>query len=153
MNKAEVENKGLDQDFFDYLCNEYVALHPMLATMEIKTIYLGKGIASMRLCPLPQYSSAGGRVHGGIIATLADCVMGRAMVTATGRLCRTLDFNLNFVAGIFENNELIAEGNVIHAGKTVGLVEGTLFNNEGKLIAKSRASFIIDNRYPPIWGK
>ena len=61
----------------------------------------------------------GGRIHGGTIATLADTVMGDAVICATGRYCRTMDINITYLAPVFEGNKLIAEGIVIHTGKTI----------------------------------
>jgi len=151
MNKTEIENKGLDQDFFEFLCNRYAGHHPFMDTLGIKPIYLGKGTACMQMCPAPNLSSDGGRVQGGIIATLADTVMAAAIITATGRFYRTVDLNMNYLAPCYEETDLIAEAHVIHAGKTMALIEGSLFNKEGKLIAKSRGTFIGDNKYPPIW--
>jgi uncharacterized protein (TIGR00369 family) len=153
MNKKDIENRGLDEGFFDFICNDYLERHPILENLSIETTYMGEGIVGLRMCPDAKYSSDGGRVHGGMLATLADCVMGRTAFTATRRLCRTVDMTINYLAPVFEETELIAEGHVIHHGRTILLVEGSLFNSERKLIAKSRGTFIIDTKYPPVWEK
>lgn len=142
-----VENRGLDQEFFNYLCNEYQDLHPMTKTLGIKTVYMGKGTVGLRMIPGPQYSSVNGRVHGGIISTLADTAMGRAAATATGWVCRTVEMNLNYLAPAFEETEILAEGYVIHAGKTIIVVESNVFNNEGRLMANSRGTYIRDRKH------
>lgn len=146
MNITEAENRGLDKDIFDHIRNKWdsQACHQ---TMGIKITYLGTGVAGIKKNPNTNFSTDGGRVHGGVIATLADTVMGVAAATINGQVYRTVDMNINYFAPAFEENELTAEGCVIHPGNTVAVVEGTLFNNEGKLIAKSRGTFIRDTKH------
>lgn len=146
MNKIEAENRGLEQDMFDLMCNLWDS-QICHQTMGLKITYLGPGIAGMKKIPNIKFSTEGGRVHGGVLATLADTVMGVAAATINGQVYRTVDMNINYFAPAFEANELTAEGLVIHPGNTIAVVEGSLFNNEGKLIAKSRGTFIRDNKH------
>jgi len=146
MNKIEAENRGLDKDMFDLICNLW-DIQTCHQTMGLKITYLGIGVAGMKKSPNSKFSTEGGRVHGGVIATLADTVMGAAASTINGQVYRTVDMNINYFAPAFEENELTAEGCVIHPGNTVAVVEGSLFNNDGKLIAKSRGTFIKDTKH------
>ncbi len=142
MNNTEVENRGIDKSIFDVICS--IQEHsPMFRTLGFKFVYLGEGVAGMKMCPAPEYSSLAGRVNGGIIAALADNVMGMAGMTL-GQVARTVEMSLNYFAPIFEENELLAEACVINAGKTLIVSEASLFNNEGKLVAKSKGTFIRD---------
>ncbi|MEA4926530.1 MAG: PaaI family thioesterase [Syntrophomonadaceae bacterium] len=147
MKEENVENQRIDQEFFDYLCNGYRDLHPMTRTLGIKTVYMGKGTAGLKMSPEPQYSSANGRVHGGIISTLADTAMGRAAATATGWVCRTVEMNLNYLAPAFEETEISAEGFVIHAGNTIIVTGCNVYNCDGKLMANSRGTYIRDRKH------
>jgi acyl-CoA thioesterase len=146
MGQNGTENRGLDKDLFD-IVREVYDNQSCHQTMGFKVTYLGKGIAGMKTILDPKFSTEGGRVHGGVIATLADSVMGAAAATL-GYIYRTLDISLNYLAPVFVENELIAEGYVIHSGKTAPVVESNIFNNEGKLIAKSRATFFRDIKAP-----
>lgn len=146
MESAGIENKGLDEEFFDVICRGFNQ-EPFARSLGIELIFLGKGSAGMKMRPQSKYSTEGGRVHGGMIATIADTVMGIAYATM-GFRCRTIDINLNYIRPAIEETELIAEGEVIHAGKKIAVVEGSLFNHERKLIAKSRGTFIVDDKYP-----
>jgi len=151
VKRIDIENRGLDQGFFDTICSNYLDRHPVLNTLGIQTLYMGQGITGIRICPGPEYSSAGNRVHGGIIATIIDVAMSRASLTVTGRLCRTVDIHLTYMAPALEDIELIAEARVVHAGQTLVAVEGTVVNQTGRLILKSTGTFIIDKTYPPVW--
>ena len=145
MKKLEVLNKGVGQDIFEAICN--IQEHsPVFRTLGLKFVYLGEGEAGIRMCPQPEYSSYAGRANGGILATLADNVMGMASMTL-GYIARTVDMSLNYFAPIFEGTELIAEGYVIHAGKTLIVAEASLFDNNGKLAAKSRGTFVNDKHF------
>lgn len=148
MNITDVENKGLDKTFFHSACNA-LAEHPFFETMGLELLYLGDGIASAKIRPESRYSSVGGRVHGGMISFLADNVMGIAAITSSGRLCRTVEMSMNYLAPVFEEKELIAEGYVIHPGKTVTVAECKVSNDEGKLIAKCKGTFIVDTKSAP----
>lgn len=144
MGIKDVENRGLDPDYFEVMCEGFEK-SPFSKALNIQIIYLGKGAAGIKMIPEPKYSTRGQRVHGGIIATLADTAMGLASTTS-GSFCRTVDINLNYLAPVYEGAEMTAEGYVIQAGKTITVVESSLFNNEGKLIAKGRGTFIVDKK-------
>ncbi|NLO21527.1 MAG: PaaI family thioesterase [Syntrophomonadaceae bacterium] len=147
MKKDEVQNRGLDEGIFDYILKRYREAN-CHQTLDLQFIYLGPGEAGMKISPKPEYSTPGGRVHGGMIALLADTVMGAAAVSIEGRVYRTVDLNINYIAPAFEEKELRAEAVVAHPGKTIRVVESSLFNDQGKLVAKSRGTFIRDLKSP-----
>jgi len=142
MNKTKVENKGIDQDIFDAICNiqEY---SPIFRSLGLKFIYLGEGVAMLKMSPAPEFSSYAGRANGGILATLADNVMGMASMTL-GHIARTVEMNLNYFLPVFQETELTAQGYVINAGKTLIVAEASLYDNNGKLAAKSRGTYVPD---------
>jgi len=142
MTQSEVENRGLDKEVFDIVRNFY-GRQRCHHTMGFEITYLGKGTAGLKMIPDTIFSTDGGRVHGGLIASLADTVMGAAAAT-TGLLYRTVEMKLNYLAPVFEEVDLIAEGYVVHPGKTLALVEANLFNNEGKLVARSMGTYFND---------
>lgn len=145
MNKKKAENRGLDQDVFNLMCYLWDS-QTCHRTMGLTIMYLGKGVAGMKKAPNAKFSTEGGRVHGGVLATLADTVMGVAASTINGQVYRTVDMNINYFAPAFEEHEITAEGYVIHPGNTIAVVEANLFDNERKLIANSRGTFIRDTK-------
>lgn len=146
MNQSMVENRGLDKETFDIVRNIYEnqCCHK---TMGFKLVYLGKGAAGIKMVPDPDFSTEGGRVHGGIVASLADTVLGAAAATIGLGLYRTVEMKVNYLAPIFEKDELTAEGYVVHPGNTLALVEADLFNSEGKLVAKSIGTYFRDTKW------
>ena len=85
-------------------------------------------------------------LHGGVICSLADTAMGLALWTKTrpGQTSMTLEMKINFISQVDEGTEtLTAEGQVIHLGKTTGVVEGSLVKEDGTLAARALATFFI----------
>jgi uncharacterized protein (TIGR00369 family) len=145
VNKTEIENMGINQSIFAVICS--IQEHsPIFQALGFKFMYLGEGTAGIKMYLEPKYSSYGGRLNGGIIAALADNVMGMAGLTL-GQVARTVDMNLNYFAPVFEETELTAEGYVINAGHTLIVTEANLYNNEKKLVAKSRGTYIRDKKF------
>lgn len=141
MDKIEVENKGIEEKLFYDLCSRYRE-RPFTQTIGLKLMYLGEGSAGVKMNVEQGYTSVNGRLQGGIIATLADNAMGWAIGTLGLTSVTTVDIRVNYFAPVFEGTELTAEGYVIHAGKTTAVAEASLFNNKGKLVAKSMGTFI-----------
>lgn len=141
MSMAEIENRGIDDDFFDFLCKRWESA-PIHQTLDISLTYLGQGAVGLKMSAGREFTTVRGRLHGGISATLADTAMGWAIITL-GHTCVTVDMYMNYFAPSFGEDELIAEANVIHSGKRTVVAEATLFNDKGELIAKCRGTFSL----------
>lgn len=136
-----VENRGIDEELFRRLCRYWEAA-PTHQTMDLKLNYLGPGEVGAKIKPTKGYTTVRGRVHGGIIATIADTAMGWAILTL-GRTCVTMDMYINYFNPLFWDNELIAEGKIVHSGNRTVVSEASLYNEKGELIAKSRGTFSL----------
>lgn len=79
-----------------------------------------------------------GTVHGGILCTLADSAMGMAFASTLGEgeTFTTLEVKINFLRPVFEG-KLFATAKVVHRGRTVGLVECDITEEDGKLVARA----------------
>jgi uncharacterized domain 1 len=145
MNQKKAENRGLEPDLFNYVLDLYDG-QKCHQTMHFKITYLGKLVAGMKKGENLEFSTQGGRAHGGIIATLADTAMSAATNTIDGTVYRTLEMNINYLAPAYEDSELIAEAYVIYPGQKIAVVESKLFDREGTPIAKSRGTYIKDTK-------
>ncbi len=142
MNKYQAENRGINEELFDELYRAFIE-SPSLLTMDMHLLYIGSGTAGIKMSAQYDYSTVAGRLHGGIIATLADTAMGWAVISL-GRPCVTVEMNLNYVAPVFQGTEMIAHAKVIHAGKNTVITEAEL-SAQGTLVAKSRGTFFISS--------
>ena len=97
--------------------------------------------------PGEQHYNPIGVVHGGLAATLLDSAMGAAVHSTLpeGSAYITLEVKFNLVRAITaETGRVLAEGKVIHAGKTVATVEAKLLREEGgALLAHGTSTCLI----------
>jgi uncharacterized protein (TIGR00369 family) len=97
--------------------------------------------------PGEQHYNPIGSVHGGVTATLLDSAMGAAVHSTlpqgTGYV--TLELKFNLVRPITaETGRVLAEGKIIHRGKSVATVEASLRTAEGdKLLAHGTSTCLI----------
>ncbi|MCL1124741.1 PaaI family thioesterase [Shewanella surugensis] len=86
-----------------------------------------------------------GGVHGGFAATVLDTVTGCAVhsLLDAGVGYGTIDLNIKMIRPIPKNESLIAEGQVINLSKSLGISEGTLKTQAGKLLATATATCMI----------
>ncbi len=86
-----------------------------------------------------------GGVHGGFAATVLDSVTGGAVHTTLekGESYGTVDLNVKMMRPVPRDVELIAEANVIHSSRSLGVSEATLKTADGKLLVHATASCFI----------
>lgn len=86
-----------------------------------------------------------GGVHGGFAATVLDSVTGCAIHTMleAGVGYGTIDLNIKMCRPIPQNKDLIAIGTVINMSKNLGIAEGKIVDEEGKLYAHATATCMI----------
>ena len=97
---------------------------------------LSEGYARVRMAMQPAYLNFAGRAHGGLVASLAD----QAFACATNTLPHTyfaVQFNINFVAAPSENGVLVAEGRVVHGGRSIAVCEMIVREEDNRLIARA----------------
>ncbi len=104
-----------------------------------------KGELTTRFTPPPSFASPRGAVQGGLIAGFLDEVMGGALLAVTEgsehgtKLPLNLDMNLTFVSMV-PLAPIIAKGRVVKHGRRVAFLEGELFDEAGKLLARATST-------------
>ena len=86
-----------------------------------------------------------GGVHGGFAATVLDSVTGCAIHTLleAGVGYGTIDLNIKMCRPIPKNVELTAIGTVINISTNLGISEGKIIDDNGKLYAHATATCMI----------
>ena len=85
-------------------------------------------------------------VHGGILTTVLDTVMGCAIHSTleTGLAPVTIELKASFVRPVtLASGELRAEGSVVHPGSRVATAESKLLDEEGTLFAHASSTWLI----------
>jgi uncharacterized protein (TIGR00369 family) len=78
-----------------------------------------------------------GTLHGGVLCDVADAAMGMAYAAtlAEGETFTTLELKINFLRPVW-TGKLTATGRVVQGGRTVGLVECDIVDDQKRLVAR-----------------
>lgn len=84
-----------------------------------------------------------GTLHGGVLCDLADLAMGMAYASALapGESFTSLELKINFLKPVWRA-KLRAVGRVVKQGKTVGLVECDITDEQGALVARATSTIL-----------
>lgn len=109
--------------------------------IQIGELSAGRAVCSMTL--MDHHLNNGGRVHGGVLTSLADTAAGAAVRTMrpAGKASATTDLNVAFIRPP-SGDTLVAIAQVISAGKALFRTEITV-NSDNKLVARANATFMI----------
>jgi uncharacterized protein (TIGR00369 family) len=114
---------------------------PVAELLGIDRVSFGDGKCTMKLEAGEQHANPMGTLHGGILCDVADAAMGMAFVSTCedGESFTTLELKINFVRP-FWTGTLLAHGWVVSRGKTVGLTECDVVDENDRLIAKATST-------------
>ena len=118
-------------------------LSPYGAFIGISIDDFSEGRVTCSVALRDHHLNNGGRVHGGVLTSLADTAAGAAVRTVRpeGKLTATTDLSISFIRPPV-GNQLVAVAEVLHAGKRLFRVEIAIFCLE-KLVAKTNATFML----------
>ena len=111
---------------------------PVAELIGIDVERVEDGETVMTLVADERHSNPMGTLHGGILCDLADAAMGMAYFSTLepGESFTTLELKINFLRP-FWTGRLVARGRVVSKGRTVGMTECEIDDEQGRLIAKA----------------
>jgi uncharacterized protein (TIGR00369 family) len=114
---------------------------PIGVLLDFEAVSVEPGKAVMRMEAGPEYANPMGTLHGGIFCDLGDAAMGYAYASALGEdeSFTTLELDVKFLRPVW-SGELTATGEVVKDGRTVGLVECDVHDEEGNLVARLQST-------------
>jgi uncharacterized protein (TIGR00369 family) len=114
---------------------------PVAELIGLDAMRMEDGEAIMELEAGEQHSNPMGTIHGGILCDLADAAMGMAYFSQLeqGESFTTLELKINYLRP-FWTGKLVAHGRVVHRGKTVGMTECDVVDDQGRLIARATST-------------
>lgn len=113
--------------------------------MGMRLEELAEGTSRFVMPATPRLFNAGGVVHGGALAALADASIGAALATLIDpdrEAIATIEMKINYMAPL-RGGEVVAEGRIIQRGRSVAVGESSVRDSEGKLLAKAMATYAI----------
>src|SRR5712692_2660967 len=102
-------------------------------------IEAGKAIFALEAGP--QHANPMGTLHGGIICDVADAAMGVAYASTLGEgeSFTTIELKINFLRP-FKSGTLVATARLVKGGRTIGLTECDVTDQEGRLVARAMST-------------
>jgi uncharacterized protein (TIGR00369 family) len=119
---------------------------PMMRVMGIQIAEVLDGEVVLRCTPSSYHYNPIGFVHGGLAATLLDSATGLAVYSklAAGVPWTTVDLRIDYLRPMSRiTGEVRCTGRVIRLGRRIGLADGELCDDSGKLIARGTATCIV----------
>jgi uncharacterized protein (TIGR00369 family) len=114
---------------------------PVAELIGVDLVQADGGKATAQMEAGEQHSNPMGTIHGGILCDLADAAMGMAYFSQleAGESFTTLELKINYLRP-FWTGKLVAHGRVVSRGKTVGMTECDVVDDQGRLIAKATST-------------
>ena len=117
---------------------------PMYRLIGMEVVEARAGYSRFRLPFRKELTQPMGVMHGGAFAAVADSAVAIALWGLVGmdKVFTTIEMKINFIAPV-ASGEVIAEGNIVHCGRKTAIGDVTLKNEEGRLVGKCLATYMI----------
>jgi uncharacterized protein (TIGR00369 family) len=114
---------------------------PIAALIGFTFVSFGEGRAVVDFEATERHANPMGTLHGGVLCDVSDAAMGMAYARTLqeGESFTTLELKINFLNPVWRGR-LRAEGSVVSAGKTVGLVVCDVFDQKERLVARASST-------------
>lgn len=141
--KNPMEMTGLK--FLQAMIDGHIPAASISKTIPMQPTEISEGSVTFKAQADHNHLNPLGGVHGGFAATVLDSVTGCAVHTMlpAGVGYGTIDLNVKMCRPIPPNQALIATGKVINLSKNLGISEGKIIDEEGKLYAYATATCMI----------
>ena len=119
---------------------------PMHELMQIAIATVEFGEVVFTCMPDESAYNAIGTVHGGLVCTLLDAVMGGATHTTMpeGRGFSSVEIKVNYLKAVQHSSGLLtATGTVVKSGSRVAFAEGVVTNASGALVATASSTLLV----------
>ena len=114
---------------------------PIGALLGMRLVAVETGRARFELDADARHHNPMGTLHGGILCDIADSAMGMAYASTLeeGEIFTTLELKINFLRPV-RSARLVAEGTIVQRGRTAGMTECAVTDENGRLIAKATST-------------
>ncbi|MGJ7458046.1 PaaI family thioesterase [Halomonas sp. MA07-2] len=112
--------------------------------LEVLEVIAERTLMRLPWCDELLGDSARGLVHGGVLTMLLDTVCGSAVLRGLPEpeVCPTLDLRVDHFRPALAGLALYAEARVVRVTASVVFTEGTLWQEEGKPVARCIGNFV-----------
>ena len=113
-------------------------------SLGFRTLGMHAGAFVIELAIARRHLSRAERVHGGILFSLLDTALGRAVLEELppGRGCATVEIKINYFRPV-QQGILRAAGRCVQKTRSLAYAEGDVVNEEGKLLARATGTVFL----------
>ncbi|MGZ9818157.1 PaaI family thioesterase [Peribacillus simplex] len=110
---------------------------------ELVRVEEGKAVFELQ-CNTEKHANPMGTIHGGILCDIADMAMGVAFASTleTNETFTTVELKINYLKPVW-NEKVIAKGEVMKRGNTIGLIKCDVFGEGGSLVAHALSTCMV----------
>jgi uncharacterized protein (TIGR00369 family) len=114
---------------------------PIARLLGLRLIKAADGESIVEFEANSDHANPMGTLHGGVLCDVADLAMGAAYrsILKEGETFTTLELKINFLRPVW-NALLRAEARKVNSGRTVGLVECDIRDEQGRLVARASST-------------
>jgi uncharacterized protein (TIGR00369 family) len=112
--------------------------------LGFRTVGMQDGAFVIELELERRHMSRAERVHGGVLFSLLDTALGRAVIEELppGRGCATVEIKINYFRPV-QFGTVRAAGRCVQKTRSLAYAEGDVVNEEGKLLARATGTFFL----------
>ncbi len=110
------------------------------AGLQMKFYTDRKSIVSW-ICVPERFTGWSNLVHGGILSTILDEIMGRSAIHLLKRLPMTKSMTVDYLKPVYAGMEIKTVGKVIKSDEREARVEGAIYNEDGEICTRSSGNF------------
>lgn len=110
---------------------------PIAVLLGFESIESDDGRTVLTFQPGPEHANPMGTLHGGVLCDVGDAAMGTAYAStlAPDESFATVELDVKFLRPVWDQH-LTATAEVVHRGRTTGLVECDVVGPDGELVAR-----------------
>jgi uncharacterized protein (TIGR00369 family) len=114
---------------------------PVSQLLGLRLLSYGEGETVFEMDAAPEHANPMGTVQGGVICALADAAMGMAYASTLGdgESFTTLELKANYLRPVVDGT-LTAKARVVHAGRTIGLTNCDVVDEQGRIVAHATST-------------
>ncbi len=115
-----------------------------LDAMGVRTVEQANGRCVLELDIGEAHMSSAQRAHGGVLFTMLDSALGRAVLSKLpdDRGCATVECKINYFRPV-TSGRLVATGTAITSTRRTAYAEGEIRDDEARLIARASGTFFL----------
>ena len=119
---------------------------PIMNLMNMRPVAIEVGRVTFTCDPNESHYNPIGTVHGGLVCTLLDSVLGCAVQTTRphGQGCTSLEIKISYLRPVMaDTGQLTAVGIATKPGSRAAFADGTVHDSNGQLIATASSTLLV----------